>query len=971
MSAPPLQAPASAHPETALPVQLSTLVGREAETAEVRRLLEGTRMLTLTGAGGSGKTRLALEVAGQVAREGSRSVAWVELAPLSAPALLAQHVAVAIGLPAAQGTVDALAAALQGQPTLLVLDNCEHLVDACAVLAEELLRRCPELSILATSREALAVSGERAWLVPALSLPHERHTVADDVGASIAVQLFVERACDAVAGFRLTDENAAAVAEVCRRLDGLPLGIELAASWVRVLTPRQIADRLGDALRLLTGGRRTALPRQQTLRAAMDWSYGLLSDGEQRLLQRFSVFAGSFTVEAAEAVCADERIEPFDVLDLLSSLVDKSLVGMREQDGAARYRLLEVVRQYAAERLRTEDDEVRVRARHVQYFLRLAEELGPRMGTADQRAALDRLELEHDNLRAALRWSLDQADAESAARIAVPAWGYWSTRGSTGEGERWLREVRAAGVIADPLLRARLLFVAGTAAGMRAAWDEAEPIFLECLDLYRTLDRPDMVARTLARLSSAAAGRDEFERAAEWIEESWEVARQVGDPVRMSEILNSRGRVAHARGDLDAAAESYAMGARLAREAGIPGVSAVVSNLGIVEYDRGNLAGARDLFLQSLAHAREHRIGRGATYPLSSLALVLARDGDPARAVPLFGAVESLFTGFAAYLHPRDRPRYQQGLAEARVKVDPEVWAEAWQRGEAMTMGEAIDYAFAMYPAPIAPDAPEPRTAEAPPADAPPEILRVLTLGGFQVIHKGEPMSAAEWVHARPRELMLYLLCHPQGRTRDQIGLVFWPDSSAAQVKNSFHVTLHRLRKIVDRPDLVVQENERYRINPELRVFFDAAAFEREVPSALRELESGPDAVARLESALALYRGDFLEGESVGDWHLSFHDRLRRLYVDALSALADAQMRRAEYARASETLERLVLKEDLDEDAHRRLMTALAHAGRRDRAMRHYERLTTLLRRELDAEPEEETILLFDEIRGGGVPLPA
>lgn len=334
-SRPPSPAAHGSHatgaPDIRLPLPLTSFIGREREIATVRGLLEQTRLLTLTGAGGSGKSRLALEVVRQVASEFPHGVGWVELAALSNPDLVPQQVAAALGLREEGGRsrIEALLEWLRDRSLLLVLDNCEHLVDACATLADTLLRGCPGLKVLATSREALAVAGERAWLVPPLSLPAAEPASARERAEAEAVQLFVERAQAVLPTFELTDANAAAVAEICRRLDGIPLALELAAARVKVLSPEQIRDRLGDAFRLLTSGGRTALPRHRTLRAAIDWSYDLLEEPKQLLLQRLSVFSGGFTIEAAEAVCAGGPIESWEVLDLLAQLVDRSLVVMR------------------------------------------------------------------------------------------------------------------------------------------------------------------------------------------------------------------------------------------------------------------------------------------------------------------------------------------------------------------------------------------------------------------------------------------------------------------------------------------------------------------------------------------------------------------------------------------------------------------------------------------------------------------
>jgi non-specific serine/threonine protein kinase len=331
---------------------LTPLIGRDRDLAEVEALVRAGRLVTLVGAGGSGKTRLAAATASALQAQFAEHFAWVELAPLSDPALVAVHVAGALGVREESGRApsEAIASAVGKRPALLVLDNCEHLVEACASLADALLHGCPALRILATSRQALGVSGEKVWAVPPLALPApgEEETAA----TCSAIQLFVQRASDAVATFALTEGNRAAVVRICRRLDGLPLAIELAAARVKVLPPEQLASRLDDAFSVLTSSARAPLPRHRTLRALIDWSYGLLSADERQLFERLAIFAGGFTLESAEAVVAFGRLARGDLLDLLAGLVDKSLVTMQERGGEARYSMLETVRQYADERLR-------------------------------------------------------------------------------------------------------------------------------------------------------------------------------------------------------------------------------------------------------------------------------------------------------------------------------------------------------------------------------------------------------------------------------------------------------------------------------------------------------------------------------------------------------------------------------------------------------------------------------------------
>ena len=410
------------------PAQLTSFIGRERETAAVQELLRATRLLTLTGAGGSGKTRLALEVASRVGAQYPDGVAWVELAPLSNPELVPHHVADALGVrrDGIRSARDALLEALRDWEALLVLDNCEHLVEACARLAEALLRGCPRLRIMTTSREALGVGGERAWLVPALTLPEAGKPVTPGAAAaSEAIRLFVERTQAVRPSFELTDGNAAAVTQICHRLDGLPLAIELAAARARVLDPQQIAARLNDVFGLLSTGSRTALPRQRTLRGTIEWSHTLLTEPEQILFRRLAVFAGGFTIDAAEAVASGGALAAAEVLDLLSALVEKSLVVLETEALEARYRMLETIRQFARERLEEAGEATELGRRHARFFLARAEAAEPFLSNQSG-GWQERLAEDLGNLRAAADWFEQDPDAiEDALRLAAALHWFW------------------------------------------------------------------------------------------------------------------------------------------------------------------------------------------------------------------------------------------------------------------------------------------------------------------------------------------------------------------------------------------------------------------------------------------------------------------------------------------------------------------------------------------------------------------
>ena len=425
-----------------LPAQLTSFIGREAELAQVERLLAEVRLLTLTGAGGCGKTRLAAHAAASVAESHPSGVWWAELAPLGAGSSVSTAVLAAIGLreQASRSDVDQLADHFGHGPALLVLDNCEHLLDAVVALIEPLLGRSAELTVLATSREPLGLAGETTWRVPPLTLPIDSGpTTPEALTAYDSVALFVERARQARPNFVVTNENAPAVAEICARLDGIPLAIELAAARVRVLSPEGIREALNDRFRLLTGGAKRGLARQQTLAASVEWSYDLLADAEGTMLQRLAVFSGGFTLDAAEAVAAGGDIEALQVLDLLTTLVDKSLVVADDEPFRVRYRLLETIRQFALTRLASSGEAEAIRDAHANFHLRLAEQAALTFMADDE--LLSREEPEHDNLRAALEWALDRGLIEEAISLLVGLTNLWMTRGLLREANVWFDRV--------------------------------------------------------------------------------------------------------------------------------------------------------------------------------------------------------------------------------------------------------------------------------------------------------------------------------------------------------------------------------------------------------------------------------------------------------------------------------------------------------------------------------------------------
>src|SRR5829696_7495327 len=494
----------------------TSFVGREREILEVKRTLSATRLLTLTGTGGSGKTRLALEVARDLVGSYADGVWLVELAPLSEPGLVAQEVARALGAQEQPGRplLESLLDTLDDKEMLLLLDNCEHLIDAVASLTITFLDSCPRLRVLATSRERLGVTGELTWLVPPLSVPGAGDTLpVEELEGYESARLFADRASKGHPGFELTPENARAVSQVCTRLEGIPLAIELAAARVGIPSAGQIFERLDHSLKLLTGGGRTEDHRHRTLRATLDWGYELLDEPEQALFGRLSAFAGGFTLEAAESVGArGEGMEEEDVLELLTMLVDKSLVVAEESwERGARYRLLEPVRQYAREQLDASGEAEAIGSRYAEFFLALAEEAEPELKGPRQVEWLDRLETEHDNLRAALSGSLGRG-VDLGPRMAGALCLFWYTRGYLSEGRTYLEAVARSDMV-PARARARALDGLGWIAEPQGDYERARTAYEESLELYRRSGDKKGVANALGDLGSLALDQGNYGQA--------------------------------------------------------------------------------------------------------------------------------------------------------------------------------------------------------------------------------------------------------------------------------------------------------------------------------------------------------------------------------------------------------------------------------------------------------------------------
>ena len=723
-----------------LPAQLSSFIGREHEIAEAQKLLSSTRILTFIGPGGTGKTRLCLQVATEQFSEFKDGVWLIELAQLADSTYVLSTIASTFNLRELQGVrlIDTVTDYLRGKQLLLVLDNCEHLIETCAQFSDHFLHACPKLKIITSSREALGINGETVYHVPSLSLPSAQGGRSKGLMDYEATRLFTERAIKANPQFMLTKDNTPHVAQICERLDGIPLAIELAAARVKLFTPQQIAERLDDRFKLLTGGSRTALPRQQTLRALIDWSYLTLNEMEQDVLRRLAVFSGGWIFEAAESVAGE-----MEAMDGLSGLVNKSLVHVEEQEGESRYRYLETIRQYAMEKLLESGEAVNARNRHLAHFMEVSRRAEEHFGTVQRLPWMNRLEVEHDNIRSALGWALE-SNPESALQMVCVLSLFWLSRGYITEGCNWCQaaisradalslagpntdQTRAQAYTALAMLSVNrgdhhtgqiaakqsvalarqlddkltllhaLNFLGFTSAflgDVTLAFDSLH----ESEDICRKLGYREELAnvlQALAYVTMEVHGSQAAEQLQSYMEESLALSQGSVDPEAAVRTEGLLARLAFFRGDLPEARKHADLMLDLHREMGDQlSVTGHQSEMAHAARQLGNFEEALALYRETIQGWQE--IGhRGAVaHQLECFAFIAKAQEQGERAVKLMSAAEALRAASTSPGTPQERIEYDRELAGLRAGMDEKTFNWLWAEGQSMDMEQAIELAL-------------------------------------------------------------------------------------------------------------------------------------------------------------------------------------------------------------------------------------------------------------------------------------
>ncbi|MDQ7842830.1 MAG: tetratricopeptide repeat protein [Armatimonadota bacterium] len=971
---------------------LLPLIGREAETAGIRDLLtrRTTRLVTVVGPPGVGKTRLAQAASDGLEGTFAEGRAFVDLAPVADAAGVLSAIAQTLRLREGAGStpLDTLREHLAERRLLLVLDNFEHVLAARGEVAG-LLAACPGLRVLVTSRVPLNVRWEQRYPVAPLACPDPRRVYdPQDLASYPAVALFVERARTLDPAFALDARNARAVAAICAQLDGLPLAIELAAARVNVLSPQAILERLGGVLDLLTEAPGDVPGRHRTLRAAVEWSYRLLSPGDQRHFRQLSVFAGGFTLEAAEALTGA-------ALDALVPLANHNLLSRDQNPGAdGRFRILETVRAFAAEVLAASGEEEDARRRHAVFFCDLAERAEPELTGSRQAEWLSRLDADADNLLAAMRWAAGR-DPSRLLRLAGSLARYWLLRGRLSEGRRWLEAAVAASEGRSEADLAKALGGAATLMVETGEFARAAEAAVRSLEICRRLGDERGQTRALSALGNARLRQARYDEARAIHEEGLALFQKMGDPRGTAQALNNLGAIARLQGDLDSARRFYEESLRLKREEGSPSrVALALNNLGEVELDAANVeraeltlresleifesAGARAFVVGVLANlgrasrladdldTAEERYRRSLVLSeetqqrayvsecLEGLAAVAVERGHLAGAAWLLGAATALRDAAQSPVPPVAREEYDRLLQRIRSGAE---FAAAYSRGYATPAEEIIAKTL----------------SGAADAGAPASNTRVEInlLGPFRFRVGGEDVSDGTWGRPRALAILQYLLLRrPRPVPAEELAEVFWPEAPSVE-RTTLYATLTRLRNGLEASGLgasaLRRERGGYRIDLPAGAVVDFDAFNAALRPGPREMMAA-DALSRYEGALLRYSGELLEDAPYAGWAALERDAVRARWVEACLAVASSHKRAGRVERALEWYQRALSRDATLEDAHRGAMRCYAGLGHRDLALRQYDRCVRILRDELDAPPDAETVALRDAIARPAAP---